>query len=386
MTAGSRLYLEYQFSLAASDAAMRYRADEYYQGRLDWYSVDRDASDEPLGDLQPAAPSQPAVHTFFPTQIVFEGMPNTRWWAFEDRKTNFGAIAPNTTELGKLLFVEFGLIYANDWFLLPQTLPVGTVAEVAGLMVTNAFGERFWIGAAGSGANEGWQRWSMFTNVRRSSHEIPADSGLLMVPSLPKVQEGPPIVDVTLIRDEIANMVWAIETRVPLPSGESAAGRESALQTVEFYRRILEQRFATSALEPLDAASAASIRYEVMSTVPEHWIPFIPVHVDNDVRRIQLQRAALPRLLERDPRAPRKVEPRTPLMREGLDRVEKAPYFVHNEQVPRAGTRVYQAYQRTRWYGGRVITWLGARKQTGRGMGSSGLRFDSIRNVPPTAT
>jgi hypothetical protein len=377
-------FLEYQFSLAASDADMRYRADEYHQGRLDWYCVDRDASDEPIAVRRPPAP--PSVYTFFPTEIVFEGMPNTRWWAFEDRKTNFGAITPNTTELGKLLFVEFGLIYANDWFLFPCPLSVGTVAQIAGLMVTNVFGERFWIRAAGSGADENWQRWSMFTNARRGSNEIPADTSLLMVPGLPKVQEGPPIDDVTLIRDEIANMVWAIETRVPMPSGESKPGRESALQTIQFFRRILGQQFATNALEPLDPASAAPIRYEVMSAVAENWIPFVPVHVEDDVRRIQLQRAALPRLMERDPRAPRKVEPRTPLMREGLDRAEKAPYFVHNEQVTRAGTRVYQSYQRTRWYGGRVITWLGARKQTGRGMGSSGLRFDRIRDVPPAVT
>ena len=46
-------------------------------------------------------------------------MPNTRWWAFEDGRTNFGDVDAATTDLAKLLFLEFGLVYANDWFLIP---------------------------------------------------------------------------------------------------------------------------------------------------------------------------------------------------------------------------------------------------------------------------
>jgi hypothetical protein len=113
-----------------------------------------------------------------------------------------------------------------------------------------------------------------------------------------------------------------------------------------------------------------------MNTVPEHWIPFISVHVENSVRETQLQRAALPRLLEGAPPLPppEKVRPRTTLLRHGLPR----KYFVHEEEVPRAGAVVSQSYQRTRWTDGSVVTWLGVRKQTGRGEGSSGLRFDSL--------
>jgi hypothetical protein len=29
-----------------------------------------------------------------------------------------------------------------------------------------------------------------------------------------------------------------------------------------------------------------------MTTVPENWIPFVPVHVDGDNREVQLQRSA----------------------------------------------------------------------------------------------
>jgi hypothetical protein len=120
----------------------------------------------------------------------------------------------------------------------------------------------------------------------------------------------------------------------------------------------------------------APIRYRVMNEVPENWIPFIPVHVAGSVRDVQLQRAALPRIIEGMPPAPvpEKVRPRTSLLRQGLP----GTYFLHEEEVPRAGVIVDLAYQRTRWLGGEVFCWYGARKQTGRGEGWSGLAFDQL--------
>ena len=111
-----------------------------------------------------------------------------------------------------------------------------------------------------------------------------------------------------------------------------------------------------------------------MNTIPEHWIPFIPVHVPGSVREIELQRAALPRILDDDPARPEKVRPRTSLLRHSLP----SAYFLFEEEVPRAGAVAIQRYRRTRWSDGRVVTWLGVRKQTGRGEGSSGLRFDGL--------
>jgi len=130
---------------------------------------------------------------------------------------------------------------------------------------------------------------------------------------------------------------------------------------------------------------SAPIRYEVMSTVPENWVPFIPVHVDGSNREIQLQRAALPRVIAGDREAPVKVQPRTSLLREGLDRAPPETYFVHEEEVPRAGTALSQLYQRTRWTDGRVVVWVRVRRQTGRGEGTSGLGFDLLADAPQTA-
>ena len=49
------------------------------------------------------------------------------------------------------------------------------------------------------------------------------------------------------------------------------------------------------------------------------------------------------------------------------------PYFVHEEEVPRAGVIVTRKFQRARGPNGEVFTWIGRRKETGRGEGASGL-------------
>ena len=142
--------------------------------------------------------------------------------------------------------------------------------------------------------------------------------------------------------------------------------------------RLLAEQLSTAPAPVPDAR--ASIRYRVMNTVPEHWIPFISVHRDGESRETQLQRAALPRVLEGG--TPEPIEPRTILIRTGLDAVPKAPYFVYEEEVPRAGVRITQGYQRARWRHGRTPVWFSARKEVGRGEGSSGLAFDQAVPVP----
>ena len=71
------------------------------------------------------------------------------------------------------------------------------------------------------------------------------------------------------------------------------------------------------------------------------------------------------------------------MLRVGLDSRPAAGYFIHEEEVPRAGVRVFESYRRTRARDGRVFLWLGVRKQVGRGEGSSRLAFDQIVDLPP---
>lgn len=377
--------MEYQFAVSAPDEGGEkvMVADEYYHGHLDWYNLDIDPQATALETesdvVLPPDPQNRKTNSFFPVNISFDGMPHTRWWRFEDSNTNFGDINPDTTDLNKLLFIEFGLIYANDWFLVPFTLPAGSIANVKGLSVTNVFGEKTWVEPAGKGLDDAWKRWNMYALNTKGNQREPADNSLLILPTVEKILEGKPLEEVLFIRDEVANMVWAIEKKIPLPTGSGKHGGEAAFELHKFYQKILNKEIGDGIVIPDDIEFKANIRYQIMNTVPENWIPFIPVHVDGSSREVQLQRASMPRILENDaPGNAQKIKPRTQLVREGLEKDPVEAYFIHEEEIPRAGIRAYQTFQRTRWYDGKVVNWFGARKQTGRGEGHSGLAFDQI--------
>ena len=365
--------LEHRFALGlpTEDGERVVTAEEYPGGHLDWYLFSHAPAGSGLGAADPEVPKT-LTRTVFPGVTRFSGMPHPRWWAFEDGRTNFAAVTPDTTDLIRLLFLEFALVYSNDWMLLPCDLPTSTLATIDGLVVTDVFGGRFWITPAGAGPDDAWQRWSMYNLDVAGDEPVAADLGLFLPPGLANAAEGPALEDVALVRDENANMVWGVERTVPLAIGEGQRGSEAAAETLAHRRRLAP---SGPAITP-----AAAIAYEAMNTVPENWIPFIPVHVPNNTRDIQLQRAAMPRLVPGHT-PPEKVRPRTTLLREGLDVTPAQPYFLHEEEVPRAGTRIALSYNRIRWYGGRVVVWLGVRRATGRGEGSSGLAFDRTVNT-----
>ena len=376
--------LEYQFSCSAPEADHEkvLVADEYFSGRIEWYTFDVDRSRTHLGAADQLPPPSARLLSMLPANATFGGMPHSRWWTFEDGRTNFGDVRPDTTDLAKLLLIEFGLVYSNDWHIVPCTIPAGTLATVRGIAVSNVFGERTWIESAGAGTDDDWQRWAVFLMSVKGSRQEVADLTLVVPPVAHKIIDGPPIEEVILARDEVANMVWGIERMVPMATGDAKPGREAADETRRFVERELERRLGHPP-QPPPAAGDARVRYQVMSSVPENWIPFIPVHVPGDNREVQLQRASLPRLLDGDPDPPAAVRPRTWLLRHGLDRTPSAPYFLHEEEVPRAGVRISRRYRRTRWRDGRVWVWLAVAKQTGRGESSSGLVFDRLVDVRP---
>jgi hypothetical protein len=287
-------------------------------------------------------------------------MPLPRWWAIEDGRTNFAAITPDSTDLARLIFLEFALVFSNDWYQVPCDLPAGTFATIQGLAVTDVFGQRRWITPAGTGARNTWQQWTMYT-------VDPTRPGLLLPPGTPKVATGPAVEEVNLVRDENANLVWGIEQTVPMATGEGREGHEVAAETLAFRRRLHTT--------PTPDSPRAAVAYEVMSSVPENWIPFIPVHVPDDNRNVRLQRAAMPS--EVDATA---VRPLTSVLREGLD--AGRPYFINEEEVPRSGTRITVAYNRTRTVTGRAVVWLAAQRNVGRGERSSGLGFDLLIDTP----
>ncbi len=121
---------------------------------------------------------------------------------------------------------------------LPCDLDAGTLARVDGVMFTDVFGQRCWIEPAGTGADDDWQRWTMYNLDVRGTAPVAAQLGLFLPPSVPGTVEGPPVEDVLMVRDEAANMVWGIERTIWLADGSARPGEEAARETLAYRRRL----------------------------------------------------------------------------------------------------------------------------------------------------
>lgn len=377
--------LEYRFACGtpadtSGSARLALTAKDYPGGRLDWYAFDVDRGTELAGPREQPLPEASVVFeaplSFLPTPVDYGGMPNPRFWEFEDRKTSFGAIRASTSDLALLMLAEFGLVYGNDWILVPYDLAVGSFAALGGILVTDVFGVRTFVQTAGSRPVDSWQHWNLINLHDPASTS--ADMRMLLMPALGTHQQGVPIETVTFTRDEMANMVFAMEERIPGEIGNGAGGAETAAQV----ERFLRENAPSAEAEPTE--TGAPVRYVAGTTVPENWIPFLPVQVSAVTGDVRLQRGRMARII---PGAPTPtVAPRGDILREGLDRTPQEGYFIEEEEVPSGGAKVMRAFQRTRWYDGRVYVWLGRRKMHGRGEGESGLRFDQIEPLKRNGT
>jgi len=353
--------LEYTFDLAcppaAAGAAQKVlNADRFDGLGLDWYSFDINTNGQmPLPQV-PVNPAAPAVVenlvSFIPTPVAFKGMPNPRFWMMEDNQTDFGKIDTSATGLLHLLLAEFGLIYGNDWFMLPYPLNMNTICELKGLLITDVFGEHILIDAAGSGTDSNWQRWAMFHQTD-TNPDAAANKLFYLAPATGQMPDNDPLEQVNFLRDEVASLVWAVEDTVPSQAGKGVSGNAMALRT--------------TTPPPFVPAGTAAIRYVLGTTVPDNWIPFIPVHMAGSDTEIQFQRATMPgakgalgQILTENP----------------------PPYYISEEEIPRGGVIVSRSFKRARWFDGRTYLWLGRTKVTGKGEGWSNLKFDQIVDIP----
>jgi hypothetical protein len=348
--------LEYSFAVSAKtgDGELGLTATEYPGGALEWYSFDVDPALK-LG-VKPADP-KPAqmVRTLVPAPVRYSGMAADRFWELEDGQVNFNRIEGDPDELMRLLLVEFALAYGSDWFTIPVDVTAGAVFRSQSLVVTDAFGERTVVPHYTASARP-QSEWRLFA-LSPSSRPAGEDA-LLLPPVLGASLHGDPIEEVLLIRDELSNLVWAVERLAP-----SIAG--GALNRVERYR---EPRPDPVAMPPDGATGDA--KYRLATTVPDYWIPFQPQRIDPSRPDIRLRRAAA--LIE---------EGGEPGFSKPLGRIlepERQDLSLFEEEVPRGGVKVVRRFEYTRWVDGRTFLWLARRKQAGAGEGSSGLRFDLV--------
>jgi hypothetical protein len=351
--------LEYEFAVGArtSTGQAVLTASGHRGGELDWHAFDL----HPTAGLGTGGDPQPTsmVRTVIPAPIRYRGMPQPRFWEFEDELTNIGAVEAAADDLGRMLLIEFALVYGNDHYVIPIDLDVGSVCEVNSLVVTDSFGERTLVRSARDvdGPTGAWAMFELSLD-RRAGSPAPQPSKLFFLPpTLGPNLEGDPIEDVLLIRDEMANLAWAIERSVEGGAGGSI-DRFEAWQE----RRRRQEQAAETAEPGSTAPKTGELEYRLSSEVPEHWFPLLPVAVGTTEMALRLGDVAT-----------------HPLGNVPLGRILEpydAQMLIREEEVPRAGARVMRAYQYARWIDGSTHLWVGRRKRTGRGEGSSGLRWD----------
>jgi len=376
-------HLEHDFRLSVAEEGRTTElvADQYPGGRLDWYSFDsspgKQADDDEGADL-----AKTVTKNFVPTPIRFPGVPNVRWWEFESTEVGFGITTAAKTDLIKMLLAEFGLVFSNDWFIVPMVVKVGSLVENKGIVVTDNFGFRTLVeptakqhtrlSLAGT--------WGMWTLTRRGDPGG-VDARLFVAPAVARSLETRPLDELLYLRDEMANLVWGVETVIPNPLGGGRDGRGAA--------KMLREALLAAAPVPLleDLGSEVLLRYLLMGTVPENWIPFVSVTLAGDPASTRFLQGAMPRV---PPLAPAQAEDGTLVLQHNIVLARGTllaqnpvanPNVVFEEEVLREGAIVRRTMQRTRSADGRTWTWSGRKKGPGRGEGSSGLKFDQALPV-----
>jgi hypothetical protein len=327
--------LERRFELAVGGTPVL-RAPGHTREKVDWSDFDFIANAD-------AGTGTATARKRVPTTIQFPGMPRDRFWEFEEAKLALSRVDAATTDLGRLALVEFSTVYGNDWFIFPIPVTYGSMQAVSDLVVRDTFGTHELIAPAADA------QWAMYRPTG-SSIQAPA----LAVPSVTVAPlAGDVVEEVRFLRDEMANFVWGVEQLVTDAEGD-------VHDLPDEYVRALVPASAI----PRDA----DVAYRLMTEVPDHWVPFIPVHIDGGSRQVGLVEAVLPR--------PNSLgdlvtsSPRSSVLQELRGKV------LPEEEVPSAGIVVRRRWFLARSADGGRHAWAARSVSTGRGEGASGLRFD----------
>ena len=403
--AGQRERMEYAFALKSGNVALD--AQEYTDGHLDW--DDFIATTAP-GD---AAPTHAfSVAQRIPTPVRYPGMPAERYWEFEDGKVNFAGAEAGATDLARMCVTEFALSFGNDWFMAPVRLPVGALyrLENDAFEVVDSFGIPATVKPIKTLNQTPWQMYAL----RASPNLGNQLTGTLFLPdSLDGVQEGAVLEHTLLVRDEMANLAWAIEKTVQGASGEPL-DRDLEAKGLAFSQQI---EFPAAA----DAqAVAPQLIYRLATPVPANWTPLLPVRKSplNLSLDIQLARAGMKRfypapatLAARDDDYDKFLAnldaqtdfitplaiaedahikaytfyPRGWLLRRDPNQPmpDTDTLLLEEEEVPRIGASLKRKFQYARSSDGRSWLWIGRSKLAGRGEAASGLRFDVTEKRKP---
>jgi len=394
--------LEYSFNIKSKRGDIELIAKDYNGNQLDWYNLNILAQYPIPGGIRESDIDVTDI-AIPPKMLSYRGMPNKRWWAFEDQRIDLGDIKRPTLNYLTMILQEFGLKYSNDWFVIPIKHDVGHIRKIKRFKVMDSFGVVSDVKPVVDPTEER-KEWEVFTlsNLQDSL----SDGSLFYMPNNLYYGglESEPFEEVSFLRDELANLVWAIEHKyqdygkvisrhdeevediqAKIKSGEYDA-EEPALHYFDTNPSIidLEEKLITaeemitkieapdSGLrmqdEPGNRFMGPLARYKLKSYVPPYWIPYVARKLTGSGGpldgQIILRRG---RTKEESPEIP---QYKGVLLSESR--------YIYEEEVPRTGVFVKRTWQVARDINGKIYSWHGRKKSLDMRRRSSGLRFDYL--------
>lgn len=385
---------------------MRYKCDfnignntlkcrDYPGGRLSWYSFDESSAKNTTVNKK----SDSKVHEYvgIPSLATYNGAPNKRLWEFEDHKVYLGDSKEMQSQ-ANIVLMQYATMYSNDWMIMPLSVEIGDYVDVQELTVWDTFGFRSTINnqnANGKPVSDD-VKWQLFTHAPADNVSKLDMNGLLLPPVLPSTVEGDAVEEVMFVRDEMANMIWGIETKVQDGCGgvidaeklaNAVAGRISDVNDMRQTPGKVTVSEPVKGEVDVKRSKQSDFRYLLRTDVPLNWIPFVPQQIPGQYQEIAFRRGKMPFFIYDEMKNDGQYYAVRPISRllngivaSGTGKIKETPMYIAEEEILQTGTKLIKNYQRARWFNGKVYNWLGIEKRLDNMQANSGLAFDTLED------
>jgi hypothetical protein len=345
--------LEYRFAIRFGDEdhAVFARGTQFGSAEVRWSDLEWvDEAHGPLPDGAPAGTPVETTATMLATPLRYPGMPVDRYWQLEDGRVDLNAIEAQPNDLARLCLAEFAMTSGDDWLTVPVDGLLGAINQVTTVTLFDDFDNA--APSDGTTVNELVDpAFSMFQVASRGGKRLP---GIVLPPVAAGTLVGEPVEEVLFLRDEMANMAWAIEFTVQGRSGDPRS-------------RMSEP---APPRDPLpEGLPPEELVYRLQTAIPAHWIPLVPVGLPPG--HVSLRKGAL-------------LHDEQPVLPLGVT-LAPTPLTFPGEELPREGVHLRAVPVLARRADGRYVRWAAYRVRTGRGEASSQLAWDSALSVTDLA-
>jgi hypothetical protein len=320
--------LDYQFDVSVGNAG-GFEVRPGDDGEVTWEAFSS-------SDFTSAADSEPPHDriTLLPAAVRQPRLPSGPWWNFDHAASNIGTIDAERRDVAKLVLMDVLLMPSDDWYVIPIDQQIGTVMHLDAVCVQDVFGLLTIVPPAAGDQGP----WSMFTTSGPSSVLgllLPAGSGAA-------TQYGQPLEEIRFVRDEMMNMVWAVEERI-----EGGTG-----QPLDAYDRAAQRAAASAGPAPSRYGDSMPL-YLLRTATPEQRIPFVPA--DGGAEGLLLDRVGI-----------------------GATRIVAAAPAIVEEELRRTGLRVMRVPARCRGAHGETLVRIAYVKDISATRDSPAPRFDAL--------